>query len=114
MYGAEKLGEVIARTCALARYMQQRIAEIPELELLAPVSLNIVCFRFRCEHADQVNAGIVVALQESGIAVPSTTTIGGKFAIRAAIVNHRTSSNEIDALLGATLTFGKQISNTNN
>ncbi len=108
VYGAEKLGAVIAHTCALAQYMQQRIKETPELELLAPVSLNIVCFRYRCEDADRVNADIVVALQESGIAVPSTTTINGRFAIRAAIVNHRTNSNNIDALLKATIAFGKK------
>ena len=111
VYGAGKLGAVIAHTCSLAQYMQQRIAEIPELELLAPVSLNIVCFRYRCEDADRVNADIVVALQESGIAVPSSTTINGWFAIRAAIVNHRTSSNDIDALLKATIAFGKKILN---
>jgi len=112
VYGAEKLGEVIAHTCALAQYMQQRIAALPELELLAPVSLNIVCFRYRCEDADRVNADIVVALQESGIAAPSSTTIRGHFAIRAAIVNHRTRSNDIDALLKATLAFGEKISTT--
>jgi glutamate/tyrosine decarboxylase-like PLP-dependent enzyme len=113
VYGAEKLGAVIAHTCALAQYMQQRIKETPELELLAPVSLNIVCFRYRCEDADRVNADIVVALQESGIAVPSSTTINGRFAIRAAIVNHRTRSNDIDALLKATIAFGeKNLNNT--
>ena len=110
VYGAEKLGEVIAQTCALAQYMQQRIADMPELELLAPVSLNIVCFRYRCEDADRVNSDIVVALQESGIAVPSTTTINGRLAIRAAIVNHRTCSEDIDALLKTTLAFAEKIS----
>ena len=114
VYGAEKLGAVIAQTCALAQYMQQCIEKIPELELLAPVSLNIVCFRYRCEDADRVNADIVVALQESGIAAPSTTTINGRFAIRAAIVNHRTRSNDIDALLNATIAFGKKTSTTLN
>jgi glutamate/tyrosine decarboxylase-like PLP-dependent enzyme len=109
VYGAEKLGAVIAHTCTLAQYMQQRIAESPELELLAPVSLNIVCFRYRCEDADRVNAEIVVALQESGIAVPSTTTLNGRLAIRAAIVNHRTRSNDIDALLKAAIAFGHKI-----
>jgi len=109
VYGAEKLGAVIAHTCALARYMQQRIKEMPELELLAPVSLNIVCYRYRCKDPDRVNADIVVALQESGIAVPSTTVINGRFAIRAAIVNHRTTANDIDALLKATISFGEKI-----
>ena len=112
VYGAEKLGAVIAHTCALAQYMQQRIVAMPELELLAPVALNIVCYRYRCEEADRVNAEIVVALQESGIAAPSSTTINGRFAIRAAIVNHRTCATDIDSLLGATIKLGKSILDT--
>lgn len=107
VYGAEKLGQMISRTCTLARYLAQRIEATPQLELLAPVSLNIICFRYRCEDADRVNADIAVALQESGIAAPSTTTINGCLAIRAAIVNHRTSSSDIDALITATVEFGK-------
>jgi glutamate/tyrosine decarboxylase-like PLP-dependent enzyme len=106
VYGAEKLGKVISNTCVLARYMKQRIEAEPVLELLAPVALNIVCFRYRSADADRVNADIVVALQESGIAAPSTTTINGCLAIRAAIVNHRTNASDIDALIAATLTFG--------
>jgi len=110
VYGAEKMGEVIASTCALARFLKQRIGETPALELLAPVALNIVCFRYRCEEADRVNAEIVVALQESGIVAPSTTTINGQLAIRAAIVNHRTNSSDIDALIRATVAFGEAYS----
>jgi len=45
-------------------------------------------------------------LHESGIAAPSTTTIHGKLAIRAALVNHRTQTCDIDALLEAVLRFG--------
>jgi glutamate/tyrosine decarboxylase-like PLP-dependent enzyme len=112
VYGAEKLGEVISHTCALAQYLKQRIGETPELELLAPVALNIVCFRYRCEDADRVNAGIVVALQEAGVVAPSTTSINGCLAIRAAIVNHRTSRADVDALIKATIEFGKELTNT--
>jgi aromatic-L-amino-acid/L-tryptophan decarboxylase len=110
VYGAERLGKMISRTCALARDLARRIALTPELELLAPVSLNIVCFRYRCADADRVNADIVITLQESGIAAPSTTTIDGRLAIRVAIVNHRTSIVELDALLEATLAFGAALS----
>ena len=46
-YGTEKLGAVIARTCALAGYLEARILAEPRLELMAPVQLNIVCFRYR-------------------------------------------------------------------
>ncbi len=105
-YGAERLGRVISRTCELARYLKGRIEEEPELELAAPVELNIVCFRYRCEDSDAVNREIAADLQESGIAAPSTTLIGGRVAIRAAIVNHRTRKEDIDRLVRATLALG--------
>jgi glutamate/tyrosine decarboxylase-like PLP-dependent enzyme len=105
-HGTAKLGAAISHSCALARYMQERIEASPDLELLAPVSLNIVCFRYRCAESDRVNTEIVADLQESGIAVPSSTTVNGKIAIRAAIVNHRTVANDIDALIEATLLRG--------
>ncbi len=105
-YGAERLGRVISGTCELARYLKERIEEEPELELAAPVELNIVCFRYRCEDSDVVNREIAVDLQESGMAAPSTTVIGGRAAIRAAIVNHRTRKEDIDRLVRATLEMG--------
>jgi aromatic-L-amino-acid/L-tryptophan decarboxylase len=112
VYGTDALGAAISRTCELARYLEQRISENPELELLAPVELNIVCFRYRAEQCDAVNEEIVIALQESGIVAPSTTTLDGKVAIRAAIVNHRTGRAEIDALVDSTLFVGRALQNT--
>ena len=82
------------------------------MELLAPVTLNIVCFRYCCEDADRVNGDIVIALQESGIAAPSTTLINGVLAIRVAIVNHRTTTADLEALLEATLAFGADSSHS--
>lgn len=105
-YGTEKLARIISNTCALARYLAQCIEQTEQLELLAPVSLNIVCFRFRCMDANRVNAEIVVALQESGLSAPSTTMLNGQLAIRAAIVNHRTNRQDIDTLIRATLALG--------
>lgn len=103
-FGTDRLGAVIARSCALARYLETRVLAEPRLELLAPVNLNIVCFRYRA--SDAVNREIVADVQESGIAAPSSTTLDGKFAIRAAIVNHRTAETDIDALVSAVLKFG--------
>ena len=108
VYGAEALGRVISGSCALARYMGQCIEAAPMLELLAPVSLNIVCFRYRCADADRVNADIVISLQESGVVAPSTTIVNGRLAIRAAIVNHRTNSSDIDALIRGAIAFGER------
>jgi aromatic-L-amino-acid decarboxylase len=109
VYGLEALGQMIARTCELARYLEQRVKQSNELELLAPVSLNIVCFRYRCQDADRVNARIVVDLQEAGVAAPSTTRINGEMAIRAAITNHRTQRSDVDALVEATLAIGRAL-----
>ena len=97
---------MIARTCALARYLEARVLAEPRLELLAPVKLNIVCFRYRGDDANAVNGEIVIDIQESGIAAPSTTMLDGRLAIRAAIVNHRTDTCDIDALVAAVLEFG--------
>ena len=107
-YGLEKLGAMITRTCTLAKYLEKRILAEPRLELLAPVQLNIVCFRYRAADANKVNGDIVIAIQESGIAAPSTTLLDGVLAIRAAIVNHRTDTCDIDALISAVLEFGAQ------
>jgi aromatic-L-amino-acid/L-tryptophan decarboxylase len=107
VHGAGQIGAVISKTCELAQYMRRQIESCPDLELLAPVQLNIVCFRYRCADPNPVNAAIVVDLHESGIAAPSTTVLDGQIAIRAAIVNHRTEARDVDAVLAATIKFGR-------
>ncbi len=104
-YGADRLGDAVENCCAVARALAQRIDREPILERLAPVALNIVCFRIRASPAavDRINREVVADLQEAGIAVPSTTIIDGHWAIRAAIVNHRTTFADADALVDAVL-----------
>jgi aromatic-L-amino-acid/L-tryptophan decarboxylase len=105
-FGTVRLGAVISRCCALAGHLEERVLAEPRLELLAPVNLNIVCFRYRADDANRINGEIVINIQESGIAAPSTTMLDGQLAIRAAIVNHRTDVRDIDALVEAVLAFG--------
>jgi hypothetical protein len=108
VYGMDALGAAISRTCGLARYLETRIGETPELEILAPVTLNIVCFRYRAgDDAHRINARIVTGLHEAGDVAPSTTVIDGRLAIRAAIVNHRTSRVEIDILIERVVAAGR-------
>ncbi|HEY5087743.1 MAG TPA: pyridoxal-dependent decarboxylase, partial [Gemmatimonadaceae bacterium] len=107
VYGSDALGATISRTCALAAELARMVEANPELELLAPVQLNIVCFRYRSEDADTLNTRIVGDLQEGGIVAPSLTTIGGRVAIRAAIVNHRTEMRDLEALINGTLALGR-------
>jgi len=105
VYGADRLGAMIEQCCAVARHLADRVDAAPGLERLAPVALNIVCFRFTdaTGDLDRLNADIVADLQEAGIAAPSTTTIDGRLAIRAAIVNHRTTAADADALVDGVL-----------
>ena len=108
VYGTERLGAVIAQSCALARASrrpdrsraragtagagraQHRL--LPLSRRRAPIALN---------------AAIVADLQEAGIAAPSTTVIDGRLAIRAALVNHRTQIADIDALVKSVLRVGR-------
>jgi aromatic-L-amino-acid decarboxylase len=106
VYGTDALGAVMSHTCELAQYLEHQIVVSEDLELLAPVQLNIVCFGYRSKDSNRLNAKIVADLQESGIAAPSTTTIGNRLAIRAAIFNHRTRKCDIDALVKAVRTLG--------
>jgi tetratricopeptide (TPR) repeat protein/glutathione synthase/RimK-type ligase-like ATP-grasp enzyme len=107
VFGTQALGSAISRLCALARYLESRIAETPQLELLAPVELNVVCFRYRAGDAQRINPRIVIELQESGVVAPSTTILDGRLAIRAALVNHRTGRREIDLLVEKTVALGQ-------
>ncbi|MDR3505620.1 MAG: pyridoxal-dependent decarboxylase, partial [Acidocella sp.] len=96
-YGSGALGGIVDTTCALAQRLAGHVQASNRLELLAPVKLNIVCFGI-ASFTDAQTADLVADLQEEGKFAPSTTTIGGRLAIRAAIVNHRTNEADIDAL----------------
>jgi glutamate/tyrosine decarboxylase-like PLP-dependent enzyme len=90
--------------------MAARVRREPALELLAPVALNIVCFRVAegSEDLNALNKELVADIQEAGIAAPSTTTIGGKLAIRAGVFNHRSTREDADALVDGILAMAKQ------
>jgi aromatic-L-amino-acid decarboxylase len=106
-YGAAALGETIQRTCDLAQHLARRIEAEPELELMAPVALNVVCFRYRSPDPDALNAGIVADLQIEGRVAPSLTRLDGAVAIRACIVNHRTEQDDVEALVDGVLALGR-------
>jgi len=110
VYGTDRLGAVIEHTCALAQYLKARVEATPALELMAPVNLNIVCFRLRGPDPDALNRRVVADLHESGLVAPSTTTLGGHLVIRAAIVNHRTRAEDLDTLVEAVLRLGGNLS----
>jgi glutamate/tyrosine decarboxylase-like PLP-dependent enzyme len=109
VHGADRIGAVAEHGCRLATRLARLVDRTPGLQRLAPVALNIVCFRYvdAPGDLDALNADIVADLQEAGLAAPSTTRVGGVLAIRAAIVNHRTEAADIRALVAAVLRAGR-------
>jgi len=113
-HGIDRLAETIARNCRQARELGQAVQGEPDLELLAPVELNIVCFRFLAPGLgaaalDRLNEAIVAELQLNGIAAPSTTRILGRAAIRVALTNHRTTGLDLALLLDAVRELGRSL-----
>ncbi|WP_035246198.1 pyridoxal phosphate-dependent decarboxylase family protein [Desulfogranum mediterraneum] len=114
-HGTDKLGAAIRQNCAQARYLGSRVAASPDFELLAPVLLNIVCFRFTAANPgelDELNQAIVIQLQESGTAAPSTTQLHGRLAIRVNLTNHRTETADLDLLLQEAWRLGRTLGET--
>ncbi len=113
-HGIEKYARLIRQNVQQALYLAGRIDADPELERLAPVPLNIVCFRFVAEdHSDEelnlLNQELLIRLHESGSAAPSYTTLNGKYALRVAITNHRSTRTDFDVLLEAVKRIGKEL-----
>ena len=114
-HGTAPFAEAIARNVAQAHALAERLAASGWAEVLAPVPLNVVCFRYVAsgrsdKELDALNRRILIALQERGIAVPSATMVRGKFAIRVAITNHRSGEEDFTALVDGVERIGKELS----
>ncbi len=112
--GVDLLGRHIARNIDQAAYLETLVRGEPELELLAPVPLNLVNYRFVRAGLDDaalnaLNQRILVRIQDEGIAVPSGTMIKGRFAIRVAITNHRSENEDFDVLVRETIRLGRAL-----
>lgn len=113
-YGVDAFARLIEQNVEQTHYLVRKIEENPRLKLLAPAPLNVACFRYRAKalpagELDRLNTEILLRVQESGAAVPSSTVINGAFAIRACNVNHRTTRADIDALIQAVLDQGASV-----
>jgi aromatic-L-amino-acid/L-tryptophan decarboxylase len=106
-YGADRIGAVAEQSCVLAASLAGAIDAEPLLDRIAPVPLNIVCFRYLSDD-DAMQATIAADLQEAGDAVVSTTKIDGRVVLRAAFVNHRTTEADVTALVRSVLAAGAQ------
>ncbi|WP_192258821.1 pyridoxal phosphate-dependent decarboxylase family protein [Mesorhizobium caraganae] len=113
-HGVEKFGRLIDQNIAQGHYLANLIEAEPVLELTAPTSINIVCFRYRAEGLDgerakALNTEIMLRLQEERIAAISDTTVQGRHCLRVAINNHRTRREDLDLLVAETVRIGKDI-----
>ncbi len=113
-HGARRYGRLIQQNIDQARYLAGLVDTAPELVLAAPVPLNVVCFRYvdaRLDDAalDELNQQIVVALQESGVAVPSGTVVGGRYVLHVANVNHRSRREDFAVFVREVIRLGKEL-----
>jgi glutamate/tyrosine decarboxylase-like PLP-dependent enzyme len=117
-YGAPRIAASIAEDNALAAYFGACVEAAEDFESLAPVELSICCFRYvppdvqlRLATADdneraeverelnELNERILRTVQRGGRAYVSNALLRGKFALRACIINFRTTRRDIDATL---------------
>ncbi len=114
-HGAGKFRCLIQQNVDQAQYLVSLVNAAPNLELVAPAPLNLVCFRFvqsgkSDAELNALNQEILLQLQEKGIAVPSSTVLDGKFAIRVAITNHRSKREDFKLLAEEVVRMGLELS----
>jgi aromatic-L-amino-acid decarboxylase len=113
--------KMIGDDIALARELHRLAAANNELEALTQ-ALSITTFRYvppdlrarrhepeTAEYLNQLNTQLLATLQEEGVVYLSNAVIGPVFALRACIVNFRTTSKDIEMLVDATLVAGRAL-----
>ncbi len=113
-HGLDRFGRMIARNVEQAHYFGQLVKKEPYMELLAPIGLDIVCFRFnpggmKDESLNALNKEILMQLHERGIAVPTYTTLNNRYCLRIAIANHRSRQDDFDVLAKEVVRIGKEL-----
>jgi len=113
-HGVHKYSRMIQQNLAQVRYLVGLIDDAPELELAAPVPLNVVCFRYIATglsdpELDTINQEILVRLQEDGTAVLSGSMIKDRYVIRLGHTNHRSRKDDFDLLIQEVIRIGGQM-----
>jgi glutamate/tyrosine decarboxylase-like PLP-dependent enzyme len=104
-HGLNKYGRLVQQNCDQAQYLAGLIRVSPELELLAPVASNVVCFRYRVpglpeEALNELNSKVPMMLMGMGVAMISDTRLRRRLALRVCVVNHRSRREDFDLLVG--------------
>jgi glutamate/tyrosine decarboxylase-like PLP-dependent enzyme len=105
-HGVRAYRQSIGFDLALAQRLAAAIDARPELERLAPVPLSAVCFRHRgvegarsAEELDRFNQELLLRVVRRGGVFLSNATVRGRFALRACLVNHRSTEADVDAVV---------------
>jgi aromatic-L-amino-acid/L-tryptophan decarboxylase len=104
-HGRRAFREAIAQDLRHAQLLAREIQSQPALELLAPVPLSAVCFR----HRTKDNAGILRRVIARGRVYLSNATIDGQFALRACFVNHRTTDDDVRAIVSEVIAAAAEL-----
>jgi glutamate/tyrosine decarboxylase-like PLP-dependent enzyme len=110
-YGRTGYRELVERHCDLARHLAARVDAAPDLERLAEVPLNVVCFRYRPPgvaepELDAINRRLGEALLDDGRVFAGATVYRGQVALRPAISNWRTTAEDLDLLVAVVRELG--------
>ena len=116
--GRDGYARMIADDIALAQQLFARVEAHPELEAVS-CRLSIATFRYVPPGTDRrspdqssldaLNSRVLDALQQSGRAYVSNAVVDGRFVLRACIVNFRTDSADLDALVTAVVEIGRTL-----
>jgi len=115
--GRNGVRDLVVRHNALARRLAAAVEAAPDLELMAPVTLSIVCFRYRPadwrgddEALDRLNQRITDAVNDDGRFFFTPTLLDGRFSLRASIIHYATGEAEVDGLVAAVRAAGARLS----
>jgi glutamate/tyrosine decarboxylase-like PLP-dependent enzyme len=113
-YGRSGYRSMVERHVQLAQRLAEQVDTENELERLADVPLNVVCFRYRPagvaeEELDELNRELGQAVLEDGRVYFGTTIYGGKVAFRPAIVNWRTRPEDVNLIVPIVLELGASL-----
>lgn len=113
-YGRDGYRAMVERHLALAQRVAEQVDAAPDLERLADVPLNIVCFRFHPEgvaeaELDDLNRKLGALILDDGRVFFGTTEYDGKVAFRPAIVNWRTTEKDVDMIVAVTRELGSRL-----
>ncbi|MEV5751407.1 aspartate aminotransferase family protein [Actinoallomurus sp. NPDC052308] len=112
-YGREGHRAMVERHLDLAAHLGRLVEEAPDLELLAPVRLCVVCFRYRRPDVaglDALNTRLGAELLADGRVFAGTTVYRGMTALRPAIVNWRTTEADVELLVSIVREIGARLS----